>query len=144
MSDTARLVEQLEQLHRAWTFELKRTPSPVVTRHLDELRRAAALTDEGRAANKGLSLTHYMRSGAEWDAYRAFCSTCGASVLYDFSDRPDITNIAAGLIKAEEGIMARRWVSWSWGETSFKDSYIDREVRDAWMAAEGTQGVPQL
>jgi hypothetical protein len=95
--------------------------------------RAAATMPEGQAANKGLNLTHYLGS-AERGAYRAFCSTCGASVLYDFDDRPHITNIAAGLIRAEEGVMARRWVSWEWGGTSWKENYVDREIRDAWMA----------
>ena len=95
--------------------------------------REAANTPEGRAANKGLNLTHYL-SSPEKGAYRAFCGTCGASVLYDFDDRPNITNIAAGLIRAEEGVMARRWVSWEWGGTSYAESYVDREIRDAWMA----------
>lgn len=122
--------------------------SQVINPHTNQVvaHRDAALTEEGRKANEGLKLTHYKRShpSGEWDAYRAFCKTCGASVFYNFSDRPNITNIAAGLIKAEEGIMARRWVSWEWGATSFEESYIDLEIRDAWMTAEGTKGVPQL
>ena len=97
-----------------------------------------ALTEDGPKANKGLKLTHYKRFNGKYDAYRAFCSECGASVFYNFSDRLDVTNIGAGLVRAEEGIMARRWISWRWGGLSYKDSTIDREVSDAWMAlAEG-------
>jgi hypothetical protein len=114
--------------------------------NLEVAHCAATQTEEGKKANQGLNLTHYMRPAkdGDWDSYRAFCKTCGASVFYDFSDRPTVTNIAAGLVKAEEGIMARRWVSWEWGATSHPDSYIDQEIRDAWMSAEGTNGVPQL
>lgn len=136
------------RLHQGVTtaFWLYVPYSSVINPHTDQpvAHRDAAQTEKGRSTNQGLKLTHYVRSGNDYDAYRAFCSTCGASILYDFSDRPDVTNIAAGLVMAEDGIMARRWLSWEWGVTAHKDSYTDREVRDAWMAAEGTEGIPQL
>lgn len=126
------------RLHQGVTtaFWLYIPPSKIINPHTNApiAQGAAALTDEGRKANEGLKLTHYKRNAGEYDAYRAFCSTCGASVFYNFSDRLGITNIGAGLVKAEEGVMARRWISWEWGHLSYKDSYVDREIRDAWMA----------
>ena len=104
--------------------------------------RGAAITPEGQAANAGLGLTYYQSSA---NAYRAFCSTCGASAFYNFDDRPDICVISAGLMRAEEGIMARRWVSWEWGSTSFPEEAVDKEICDAWMAtADGKVYAPTV
>lgn len=133
------------RLHQGVTtaFWLYVPPSNIINPHTNApiAQGAAALTDEGRKANEGLKLTHYKRNAGEYDAYRAFCSTCGASVFYNFSDRLGITNIGAGLVKAEEGVMARRWISWEWGHLSYKDSCVDREIGDAWMAVGEGEGV---
>lgn len=56
-------------------------------------------------------------------------------VSLQFRDRVEICNIATGLLRAAEGALARRWLGWEWGRTSWKEIYVDRDIRDAWMAA---------
>lgn len=108
-------------------------PIQVVNPHTNQpvAQHHEAGTDSGREANKGLSLKHYWSSA---DACRSFCSTCGASVFYSCDSRQDIVNVAAGLLRAEEGPMARRWLSWQWGRTAWwKDGTTQKDVMEAWQ-----------
>ena len=92
-----------------------------------------AETGAGKAANKGLeSLTYYWSSE---DGCRSFCSVCGASVFYTYEHRQEIVNVAAGILRAEEGALARRWLSWQWGRTPWwKEGTTQRDVMEAWQA----------
>lgn len=90
-----------------------------------------------QSANRGLTLEHYWTSeNICW----AFCSICGAGAFHSADKRQEIVNVAAGLLRAEEGIMARKWLSWQWGRTSWKEDVADREIMEAWRATEGTGG----
>lgn len=92
-----------------------------------------AQTDNGKAANEGLdALRHYWSSE---DGCRSFCSVCGASVFYTYEHRQEIVNVAAGILRAEEGALARRWLSWQWGRTPWwKEGTTQRDVMEAWQA----------
>lgn len=80
-------------------------------------------------ANPGLSLAQY-RSSA--DVCRSFCAKCGATVFYWSRERPDELDIAVGILRSQEGSMARRWLEWDWGRCSFPEECIDREIYEAW------------
>ncbi|KAM5355409.1 hypothetical protein ACJ41O_002055 [Fusarium nematophilum] len=48
---------------------------------------------------------------------RSFCGTCGATVFYSHSDRrpsdrQHIVDLATGLLRAPEGVMAENWLTW--------------------------------
>jgi hypothetical protein len=58
--------------------------------------------------NAELTMKHYWSSKG---CCRSFCKVCGAAVFYTTDERPEITNIAAGLLRAEEGVMARSWLT---------------------------------
>ncbi|KAK0735377.1 Mss4-like protein [Apiosordaria backusii] len=49
------------------------------------------------------------------DVQRYACGRCSATVFYACDDRPDMVDIAAGLLHAPEGARAERVISWSWG-----------------------------
>lgn len=88
-------------------------------------------TSEGQAANQGLeALKHYWSSE---EACRSFCGTCGSTVFYWMEKRQDIVNIAAGILRADEGALARRWLYWQPGMVSWKDEAVDREILEAYM-----------
>ena len=89
------------------------------------------------SANRGLTLKHYWSSP---ESCRSFCGVCGAAVFYTMDKRQEIINVAAGLLWAEEGVMARGWLSWQWGRVSWKEESVDREIRDAWIATAETGG----
>ena len=73
---------------------------------------------EEAGANEGTTLKHYKSSA---DVYRSFCGTCGATVFY-WADEPGhaVVDVAVGLLRTEEGSMARRWLAWCWGRVAWK------------------------
>jgi hypothetical protein len=101
------------------------TERPLAQYHANTSKAAA---DE---ANAGQSLGHYWSSEL---CCRSFCRICGAAVFYNADDRPEITNIAAGILRADEGILARSSLSWAWGKTSCEEEATDREITEAWLA----------
>ena len=98
--------------------------------------RAATTGTAVEYANKGQSLTYYWSSDV---SCRSFCNGCGAAVFYTMDRREEIINIAAGLLRAEEGAMARSWLSWQWGRTSWKEQSTQRDVMEAWQATAETK-----
>ncbi|KAK2810665.1 hypothetical protein FQN50_002705 [Emmonsiellopsis sp. PD_5] len=46
---------------------------------------------------------------------RAFCGTCGATAFYWCEERPKWVDVAIGLVRAPEGVMAEDWVTWRLG-----------------------------
>ncbi|KAM5344420.1 hypothetical protein ACJ41O_012956 [Fusarium nematophilum] len=49
------------------------------------------------------------------DVQRYFCSRCSASVFYAVDDRPDLVDVAVGLLGAPEGARAESLLVWSLG-----------------------------
>lgn len=92
-----------------------------------------ALTPAGQAANTGLeALKHYWSSE---NGCRSFCAVCGSTVFYWMESRREIVNVAAGILRATEGGLARRWLWWQPGVCSWKEEAADREVLDAYLRA---------
>ncbi|KAH8794279.1 hypothetical protein F5882DRAFT_482569 [Hyaloscypha sp. PMI_1271] len=83
-------------------------------------------------SNPGLTLKHHWSSQ---DTCRSFCGKCGATVSYWCNKRPDGLDLAVGILRSEEGSMARRWLQWEWGQCSFQEECIDRELCDAWLGS---------
>lgn len=58
---------------------------------------------------------------------RGFCGVCGATVLYTNKDREPteeqrVVDIAVGLLRAPEGVLAENWLSWRTGRIAFGES----------------------
>jgi hypothetical protein len=83
-------------------------------------------------ANPGLALKHNWSSS---DVCRSFCGKCGATVFYWCGQRPDELGVAVGVLRSEEGSMARRWLDWEWGRCSAAEECIDEEVCKAWLGS---------
>ena len=107
------------------------TSKPVVQHRAALPPDPKVVNTAAQSANIGLTLKHYWSSP---DCCRSFCSHCGAAVFYTVDRRQEVVNIAAGLLRAEEGVMARRWLSWQWGRVSWKDEATDQEIMKAWRA----------
>ena len=58
---------------------------------------------------------------------------CGATVSYFNSQRPNEVDLAVGILRAEEGSMAKRWLDWEWGRCSFAEESVDKEICEAWL-----------
>lgn len=102
-------------------------------------QQCRSTTDTANAPeNAGLRLKYYWssRDTGSSDCCRSFCRTCGAAVFYTASHRPGIINIAVGLLRAEEGVMARSWISWDFGEVSYGEEATDRDLAKAWLLTE--------
>lgn len=51
------------------------------------------------------------------DVQRYFCKVCSASVFYACDERPEIVDLAIGLLEAPDGARAEGFLSWSYGDT---------------------------
>jgi len=58
------------------------------------------------------------------DVVRTFCGTCGATVFYWCKDRPHIVDVATGLLRAPEGVMAENWAVWRAGRLAWPENGI--------------------
>jgi hypothetical protein len=81
-------------------------------------------------SNPGLFLNHYWSSP---DVCRSFCGKCGATVSYWCGQRPTELDLTVGILRSEEGSMARQWLEWKWGQCSFTEESIDKEICQAWV-----------
>lgn len=52
---------------------------------------------------------------------RTFCGTCGATVFYSCVQRPEIVDIATGILRAPEGVMAENWALWRAGRPAWSE-----------------------
>ena len=87
---------------------------------------------EDALANEGTTLKHFWSSG---DVCRSFCGRCGATVFYWCDDRPEVVDIAVGLVRAE-GTMARRWLWWKWDKVSWAEEAVEKDVVQAILSRE--------
>lgn len=85
-------------------------------------------------ANPGLSMKHYWSSP---DTCRSFCNKCGAAILYWCAQRPEELDITVGILRSDDGNLARKWLGWVWGECSFSGESTDMELYEAWSKAPG-------
>ncbi|KAL4898348.1 Mss4-like protein [Aspergillus ambiguus] len=52
---------------------------------------------------------------------RGFCGTCGATVFYTCAERPHVVDIATGILRATEGVMAEDWALWRTARLGYLD-----------------------
>lgn len=100
----------------SWTFALlkqidfagnsKESSFPRSTHELKD-----AVESSGRDSRYG-TLAMYRSSP---DVQRYFCSRCSASVFYAVDDRPDLVDVAVGLLHAQEGARAESILAWHLG-----------------------------
>lgn len=60
--------------------------------------------------------------------YREFCGKCGATVFWHCDQRPDLLDVSVGLLRAEEGSRAEKWLEWWRKRVSFREDAIDTEL----------------
>lgn len=84
--------------------------------------------------NPGLTLKHHWSSP---EVCWSFCSTCGATMFYWCGRRPDELDIAVGILRSEDGSMARSWLGWEWGRCYYAEQCIDGETYEAWLTSPG-------
>ncbi|KAH7361300.1 Mss4-like protein [Pyrenochaeta sp. MPI-SDFR-AT-0127] len=107
--DSCRLQSGVDVFH--WTFaEMKhisfRNNQPFPT-HSTDLKKMI----DARDPNVG-TLTYYISSpGVE----RYFCSNCSACIFYSWQERPEILDIAIGVLEASDGARAEGLLSWTFG-----------------------------
>ncbi|KAH7066082.1 Mss4-like protein [Paraphoma chrysanthemicola] len=56
---------------------------------------------------------------------RTFCGTCGASATYTCADRPEMVDVAAGLLRGEDGdVRVEEWAEWDTEEVNYEEDAI--------------------
>ncbi|KAH0841300.1 hypothetical protein FOPE_06426 [Fonsecaea pedrosoi] len=65
------------------------------------------------------------------NACRSFCGRCGATVFYWNNSRPEVVDVSVGVLRGQNGAMARDWLSWRKEGPSSKDDCVDEELRKA-------------
>ncbi|KAJ5788406.1 hypothetical protein N7457_003396 [Penicillium paradoxum] len=58
---------------------------------------------------------------------RTFCGTCGATVFYTCAERPGIVDVAVGILRAPEGVMAENRALWRTGRIASADDGLKYE-----------------
>jgi hypothetical protein len=76
-----------------------------------ELRKAVAARGSNRDSRWG-TLTFYESSP---DVQRYFCGRCSATVFYAADDRPEMADLAIGLLWSKHGARVEELVSWDFG-----------------------------
>ena len=60
--------------------------------------------------------------------YRHFCRVCGATVFWRSEKRRfEIIDVSIGLLRAEEGVLATRWLDWSTERVSFREDASNQD-----------------
>ncbi|KAI3324394.1 Mss4-like protein [Xylariaceae sp. AK1471] len=76
-----------------------------------ELKNVISTTTQNRDPRWG-TLAFYESSP---DVQRYFCSRCSACVFYAADDRPEMVNVAIGLLDSQNGARAEGLLSWAFG-----------------------------
>jgi hypothetical protein len=76
---------------------------------------------------------------------RTFCGVCGATVLYACDDRKpsdesEVVDVAVGLVRAPEGVLAERWFTWRTGRIGW---FEDGEKYDPVFAQSLKKGLEE-
>jgi hypothetical protein len=131
--DTCRLSSGIDFFH--WTFalllhlafpstgreETQQLLLPSFPQSSFELQAAAAASSRDRDPCWG-TLALYKSSP---DVQRYFCSRCSACVLYASNERPDMVDVAVGLLDSPDGSRAEGLVSWGFGgKMTWRDDMI--------------------
>lgn len=58
---------------------------------------------------------------------RYFCGHCGAMVFWTGEDRPELIDVAVGLLDAESGARAEDWLKWITMRVSFVEHALHKE-----------------
>lgn len=111
--DSCRLSSGVDIFH--WTFALlKQITFPggdALPASTTDLKAALSAPDSQRDARYG-TLTYYASSP---DVQRYFCSRCSACVFYAVDSRPDMVDIALGVLDSPDGARAEGFCSWAYG-----------------------------
>lgn len=59
---------------------------------------------------------------------RTFCGKCGATVFYWCDNRPNIVDVATGILRAPEGVRADSWVVWRTGRIGSLQDGLEHSV----------------
>ncbi|KAL9596576.1 MAG: hypothetical protein Q9219_005703 [cf. Caloplaca sp. 3 TL-2023] len=60
--------------------------------------------------------------------YREFCGVCGATVFWHYDERPGVVDVSVGLLDAEEGARAEKWLEWATERVSFEEHAQNRSL----------------
>ncbi|KAI1278227.1 Mss4-like protein [Xylaria sp. FL0933] len=159
--DSCRLSSGVDIFH--WTFALLRhlsfpppkftsavnsssttTPTPSFPTSSIELKKAIATPPPNRDPRWG-TLTFYSSSP---DVQRYFCSRCSAAVFYASDDRPELVDVALGVLDSKRGSRAEDVVSWDFGGKvgwrqdvvgGWREGFVDRveAAADRWRIERG-------
>lgn len=125
--NSCRLQSGIDIFH--WTFCELESIFPVTTLQ-NQSKSFPKTTPKLRAAVDGHDLSigtlAYYQSSS--DVQRYFCKVCSATVFYAVDDRPEIVDVAVGLLDAPDGARAEGILSWAFGETF---SWV-KETKGGW------------
>jgi len=62
------------------------------------------------------------------DAIREFCGRCGATIFWHCLERPDLIDVAVGILDPEEGARAESWLEWWTDRVSFKEFALSKSL----------------
>lgn len=90
----------------------------------------AAVSKKGPDRDPDLGTLDYFASSK--DVQRYFCSRCSASVFYAVDDRPDLVDLAVGLLDSEDGARAESLLCWSMVKTLPKSVWRNVDMLNGW------------
>ncbi|KAF1960833.1 hypothetical protein CC80DRAFT_489076 [Byssothecium circinans] len=128
-----------------WTYsglEYISFPSSKSTPSMKSTADLRALVD-GKDSSIG-TLTYYASSPG---VQRYFCGACSACIFYAVDDRPEIVDVAIGVLEASDGARAEGFLSWELGrfdsikytEGGWRRGMLERSAKEAeaWRISRG-------
>ncbi|KAL6246262.1 hypothetical protein RBB50_006497 [Rhinocladiella similis] len=65
---------------------------------------------------------------------RGFCTTCGATMLYQPFERPYIIDVSVGILRSKHGnTLAREWLDWDRTVVSKRPEAVEDDLIRAWL-----------
>jgi len=71
---------------------------------------------------------------------RYFCGKCGASCFWVGDARPELIDVAVGLLTATSGARAETWLKWVTSRVSFIEEALNKELTESFEVGLQTWG----
>ncbi|KAK0727523.1 hypothetical protein B0T26DRAFT_638158 [Lasiosphaeria miniovina] len=98
------------------------------------LKAAAGAAAGASLGDAGLGTLAFYASSP--DVQRYFCSRCSATVFYAVDERPEMLDVAVGILRAPDGARAENAVSWALGgDIGWRNDMLDGNWREELVKA---------
>lgn len=86
------------------------------------------LQEDGQPLDQNYDIGTLKRCESSPSVWREFCAACGASVFWHCEERPEIVDVAVGLLDSQKGARAEDWLEWWTERVSFGEMAVSKSL----------------